>query len=62
MESLWQIHIRITARWIRATMLKYGKLFDLPSTCNMRKSFSVRMGDQQPPLLILGPLHISKNN
>jgi len=42
MESLWEIHIRITAWCIEIRRWSLAGCFTMPSTWSIRKSFSVR--------------------
>ena len=42
MESLWEIHIRITARCIQIRCWNLARCLTLPSTLSTHKSFSLR--------------------
>ena len=62
MESLWQIHIRITARRIEIWCWNLAGSFTLPSTWSIRKSFRVWVwqGGSSPHIKFWDTLFISK--
>jgi len=64
MESLWQIHIRITTRCIELRCWNLANCLTLPSAWSKHESFSVRgaQGASSHHIKFWDPLHISETN